>query len=367
MKVESIKELLEKRRDLQFNHEYPNHRFDKILQSDLLSMEDLPMLLSPIEDHQLEAMATRVNRETTLNFGKTVQIFTPLYLGNYCDNQCVYCAFNTTFAVKRKKLTMDQVEAECQWIKETGLDEVLLLTGESRKYTDVAYIAKGCQIAAKHFSSVGIEIYPLEITEYKTLIEAGVTSLTIYQETYDPLKYDELHLAGPKKNYNYRLEAPERGAKAGMNRIQIGALLGLSDPLEDAYKTALHLTYLMKHYPEVEWGLSLPRLKDIENGTHIGNPVSDRLFVQILLAFRLLFPKVSISMSTREASELRAQLLPLGVTKLSAGVSTSVGRLTQEASETKQFEISDHSSVAEVKAMVKGKGYQVIFKNWVTL
>jgi 2-iminoacetate synthase len=346
---------------------YSTQRFDQLLASDLLNLEDLPVLLSKMDSKQLEQLALRANRESQSYHGKTVQLFTPLYLGNYCENQCIYCAFNSQYKVKRKKLSYVEVINECEWVKATGLDEILLLTGESRKHTDVAYISECSRIASKYFNSVGIEIYPLEVHEYKTLIEAGVTSLTLYQETYDESRYDALHLAGPKKDYSYRLGAPERGAIAGMNKIQIGALLGLADPLEDAYKTAMHLTYLMNHYPEVEWGLSLPRLKDIENGSFIGNPVEDRLFVQILLAFRVLFPKVSISISTREDKGFREQLIPLGVTKLSAGVSTSVGRLTKEEAETKQFEISDESSVEEVKAMVSKKGYQVVMKNWVRL
>lgn len=344
---------------------YSDAKFIEVLKKDIINFDDLKVLLSNMDDKQLEQMAVRVNQESINNFGKTIQLFTPLYLGNYCENQCIYCAFNNQYEVKRKKLNFQEVREECVSIKKTDLDEILLLTGESRKLTGVDYIKQCCQIASEYFSSIGVEIYPLEINEYKSLIEAGVTNLTIYQETYDEKRYDELHIAGPKKNYRYRLDAPERGALAGINKIQIGALLGLVDPLDDAIKTAAHLSYLMKHYPEVEWGLSLPRLKDIENGDFIGDSVSDRLFVQILLAFRLLFPKVSISISTRETSEFRESLIPLGVTKMSAGVSTSVGRLNEEEQETQQFEISDKSSVIEVKNMITKKGYQVIFKNWV--
>lgn len=334
------------------------------LQKELLTIDDLAILLSTVASENLEEMARRAHVESNNNFGKTIQLYTPLYLGNYCENQCVYCAFNHTYKVARKKLNYKQVEAECEWIKDTGLDDILLLTGESRKHTGVDYICECSKVASKYFNSIGIEIYPLETFEYSRLIEAGVTGLTIYQETYNEKKYDELHIAGPKKNFRYRLDTPERGAEAGMHMINIGALLGLSNPIEDAYKMGVHLDYLMNRYPEVEWGISLPRLRSIENGSFEGQIVPDTLFVKILLAFRLVFPKISISISTREDGDFRENLIPLGITKLSAGVCTSVGRLNNNQA-TNQFEISDCSSVDTVKEMVKGKGYQVIFKNWV--
>lgn len=346
---------------------YTKNDFDSVISKEIVNVNDLPVLLSEISDEQLEVMAKRANEESVNNFGRVVQLFTPLYLGNYCENQCIYCAFNQNYKVKRKKLSFEEVEKECAFTAETDLDEILLLTGESRKHTGIDYIAKSARIASKFFNGVGVEIYPLDEEEYITLIDAGVNSLTVYQETYDEVRYDALHIAGPKKNFRYRLDAPERGAKAGMNKIQIGALLGLSNPLEDAYKTGIHMAYLLKKYPEVEWALSIPRLKDIENGDFIGTSIEDRQFVQILLALRIAFPKVTISISTRESSEFRANLIPLGVNKLSAGVSTAVGRRNGEDKETKQFEISDTSSVEDVKAMVTDKGYQVVFRNWVKL
>lgn len=354
---------------LKRSESYTLVKFNSVIGKDIINIHDLPTLLQPVNNEQLEQMAQRANDESISHFGRTIQLFTPLYIGNHCENQCIYCAFNKNYKVKRKTLTMDEVRAECATIQETDLDEVLLLTGESRKHTDVDYIGEAAKIAGEYFNSVAIEVYPMEVDEYKTLIDHGVTGLTLYQETYNEARYDALHLAGPKKDFEYRLNGPERGAQAGMNRIQIGALLGLSEPVEDAYKTALHMHYLMKHYPEVEWGLSLPRLKDISNGTFDNEPVDDRLFVQILLALRLCFPKVNISISTRETSDFREKLIPLGVNKLSAGVSTSVGRSNTSGNshsndDTAQFEISDKSTVAEVKEMVTKLGYQVIFRNW---
>ncbi len=338
---------------------------EEVLAKDFLNIQDLEILLSDVSSHQLEGMARRANEESLLNFGRTVSLFTPLYLGNHCENQCIYCAFNQTYKVKRKTMAQDEIHKSCQQISESGLDEVLLLTGESRKHTGLAYIKKAVDIASNYFNGVGIEVYPLEKVEYEALISVGCSSLTIYQETYNRERYDELHLSGPKKDYDYRFGAPSRAAQAGMNKIQIGALLGLSDPIEDAIETANHLSNLMKAYPEVEWGLSLPRLKDIENGDFIGEAVDDRLYVQILLAFRLLFPKVVISVSTRESLSMRRNLLALGINKLSAGVSTAVGG--SDDTDTKQFEISDTSSVDEVKKMLKSEGYQAIFRNWVML
>lgn len=339
--------------------------FDALLAKTHHQPEDLTWLLGPLKPDQLEALARKANRLTQAHFGRTISLFTPLYLANYCDNRCIYCAFNQAYEAKREKLGPEDIDEACRRIKDQGLDEVLLLTGESRKHSGLDYLIEAADLASKHFNSVGIEVYPLETEAYKALHQKGVSSLTIYQETYDPLTYDKLHLKGPKKDFSYRLATPERGALGGLNKINIGALLGLRDPYQDAYMTLCHLWLLLSKYPSVEWGLSLPRIKAIENGTFDHIAVSDQAYVQILIAYRLMFPTSPISVSTRESANLRRHLLPLGVTKLSAGVSTSVGRKDQDQA-TPQFTISDPSSINQVKAMVKEAGYQTIIRNWVT-
>ncbi|MBN4056625.1 MAG: 2-iminoacetate synthase ThiH [Alkaliphilus sp.] len=338
-----------------------------VLGKDYLNLEDFAILLSEKAKICLEEMAKRAHEESVRNFGKTIQLYTPLYLGNHCVNKCIYCAFNSEHSIKRKTLELDEIKAECEKIARSGLQDILLLTGESRKHTGLNYIKQAVKVAKEYFSSVSVEIYPLEELEYKDLIQAGVSGLTIYQETYCESSYKELHLKGPKTNYQHRLNTPERGAKAGMYAINIGVLLGLSNIKNDVYKLAAHLTYLMHVYPGVEWGLSLPRIQKIENAVFESIEITDKQYLQILLAFRLCFPRISINLSTRENSILRNHLLSLGITKMSAGVKTSVGESKKGDGSTAQFEISDTRSVEEISNMITCAGYQIIYKDWVSI
>lgn len=337
---------------------------DRVLNKERLNESDFLILLSPAAEKHLEAMAQRANRLTIQNFGKVVLLFTPLYLADFCMNQCVYCSFNVKNSFCRKKLTMEEVEMEAQEIGKSELKHILILTGESRHHTPVVYIQDCVEVLKKHFASISIEIYPLEVEEYQQLIHAGVDGLTIYQEVYDEKVYDEIHISGPKKNYRYRLDAPERGCQAGMRAVNIGALLGLTDWRKETFFTGLHADYLQDKYLDTEVSISLPRICP-----HIGefqpqSPVTDKNLVQIMLALRLYLPRAGITISTREAAELRDHLLPLGVTKMSAGVSTAVGGHASKEEGSSQFDISDHRSVEEMKNMLYSKGYQPIFKDW---
>ncbi|QUH24658.1 2-iminoacetate synthase ThiH [Serpentinicella alkaliphila] len=328
------------------------------------SIIDYLTLLSPIAGDFLEEMAQRAHTISLQNFGKSVLLYTPLYLSNYCVNLCSYCSFHSRNKIKRKKLNMDEIETEAKEISALGLKHILILTGESRKETPVEYIIEAVEVLKKYFDSISIEVYPLKEDEYARLIEVGVDGLTIYQEVYDEKVYNKVHIAGPKKEYSFRLEAPERACRAKIRGVNIGALLGLNDWRKEAFMTGVHADYLQNKYPEVEVSVSLPRIRP-----HVGmvsnyDVVEDKNLVQIMLATRIFLPRAGITISTRERKELRDNLVGLGVTKMSAGVSTEVGGHSSTEKTESQFDISDTRTVAEMKQMLLSKGYQPILKDW---
>ncbi|WP_027338844.1 2-iminoacetate synthase ThiH [Halonatronum saccharophilum] len=335
----------------------------RVLAKDSLEWEDFLILLSPVATKHLEEMAQRANKETIQNFGRVIFLYAPLYLSDHCVNQCAYCGFNVKNKFKRKKLNIEEIRREGEAIAKKGIKHLLILTGESRKHSPVSYIKEAVEALKDYFSSIDIEIYPLYKGEYEELIEAGVDGLTIYQEVYNEEIYDQVHITGPKKDYRYRLDAPERGAKAGMRRINIGPLFGLDDWRKEAFFSAIHTQYLQKNYLDLELALSLPRLRPHLGSFQPKSIVSDRDLVQIILAYRLFLPRVGISLSTREGENLRDNLLPLGITKLSAESSTAVGGYTQKDS-TDQFAISDGRSLKEIKKLLLEKGYQPILQDW---
>lgn len=325
---------------------------------------DFMALMSPAAAPYLEEMAQKGAKLTVQNFGKTIQLFTPLYLSNFCTNHCVYCGFNCKNQLHRSMLTMEEVDAEGAAIAKTGLKHLLILTGDAPAKAGVDYMAECTKVLRKHFPSVSIEVYSLTEAEYRQLVEAGVDGLTMFQETYDPELYDTLHPKGPKRDFGFRLDAPERGCKAGMRVVNIGALLGLGDWRKDAAFTGMHARYLMDNYPEVDIAVSLPRMRPATGEFQPQTVVSDRELVQFMLALRLYMPRVGITISTRESAEFREHILPLGVTRMSAGVSTAVGGHSEEAEEVGQFEISDGRSVDEMCEALRAHGYQPVFKDW---
>ncbi|GBG56348.1 thiamine biosynthesis protein ThiH [Sporomusaceae bacterium FL31] len=338
----------------------------RIIQKDRLSVFDYLSLLSPVAERHLEAMAQKAHRLTTQHFGKTMLLFTPMYLANYCVNQCLYCGFNVKNKLQRKKLTMDEVAAEAAIVAATGLKHLLILTGESSQQTPVSYIEECIHVLKKYFSCIGIEVYPLSEEEYRQVIAAGADGLTIYQEVYDQETYSELHPAGPKRNYQYRLDAPERACKAGIRTVNIGALLGLNDWRTEAFLSGLHADYLQRKYPEVEVSISPPRMRPHIGGYPPKVIVNDKNLVQYMLAYRLFMPRGGLTVSTRESAELRDRLVKLGVTKMSAGVCTAVGGRADTES-VGQFEISDDRSVREMASMLYANGYQPVYKDWQVL
>ncbi len=337
------------------------------------SVEDFKALLSPAAAPFLEEMAARAKTETGKHFGNTVYLFTPLYIANYCENYCVYCGFNCYNDIVRKKLNSEEIEREMQVIARSGMEEILLLTGESRSMSSVEYIGEACRLAAKYFRNVGLEIYPVNSDEYRYLHECGADYVTVFQETYDADKYETLHLMGHKRVYPYRFEAQERAILGGMRGVGFSALLGLSDFRKDALASALHVYYLQRKYPHVEYSLSCPRLRPIINNDKI-NPldVHERELCQVLCAYRIFLPYVGITVSSRESKHFRDGIVKIAATKVSAGVSTGIGdhESKYEGKEAdgagdEQFEISDGRSFGQMYQDMSGEGLQPVLNDYV--
>lgn len=332
-----------------------------------LSEMDFMVLLSPGAEKNLEEMAQKAHRLTVRNFGRVIYLFTPLYLSNFCTNECSYCGFSIKSKLRRRTLSVDEVEKEGRLIAETGLRHLLILTGESRTKSSVEYIAACVQRLRKYFCSIVIEIYPLETSEYKLLLSAGVDGVTIYQEVYDPITYDRVHIKGPKKNYLFRINAPERACQAGMRAVNIGALIGLFDWRKEVFAAGLHCRYLQDRFPGTEISISFPRLRPAQGRYQPASAVTDKDLVQMITAFRLFLPRVGITLSTREKAVLRDNLIRLGVTRMSAGSCTEVGGRLDGDGHNGQFDISDKRSVREMKEAIHRLGYQPVSKDWLVI
>ena len=326
---------------------------------------DFLTLLSPAGLSCLEMMAQRAHNVTVQFFGRTIQMFIPIYLSNHCSNHCVYCGFHRGNRIARRKLSLDEIESEARAIAATGMRHILLLTGESPAHTPIAYLEEATRLLKRYFASVSVEIFPLEEEGYRSLKNAGADGLTLYQEVYDQNIYRQVHQAGRKRDYRFRLDGPERGARAGLRAVNIGPLLGLGDPRKEVFWAGLHADYLTRKYLQTEIGLSLPRMNPAEGDFVPPIHVDDRMFVQFLLALRCYLPRAGLTLSTRERADFRDHLIPLGITRFSAGSCTGVGGYggTDEAS-VPQFEITDGRSVDQVAAAVVAAGYQPIYKDW---
>ena len=344
------------------------------LDHETCSVEDFKALLSPAAEPFLEEMAQKARMETSKHFGNTVYLFTPLYIANYCENYCVYCGFNCYNHINRMKLTMEQIEHEMKVIADSGMEEILILTGESRAQSDVQYIGEAVKLARKYFRMVGLEIYPVNTDEYKYLHECGADYVTVFQETYDAHKYETLHLFGHKRVWPYRFDAQERALRGGMRGVAFSALLGLSDFRKDALASALHVYYLQRKYPHAEMSLSCPRLRPIINNDKI-NPldVGEKQLCQILCAYRIFLPFVGITVSSRESAEFRNGIVKIAATKISAGVSTGIGdhesKYTGKEDDAvkgdEQFEIDDDRSFETMYKDMSGEGLQPVLNDYV--
>lgn len=339
----------------------------KAIASDELSSRGLLVLLSPEGERSIEALAHRAHELTMLNFGKVIHLYTPMYLSNYCDNECAYCGFKRDNAIERRTLDVNEVMAEADFIHRKGFENILILTGGSRKEAPLKYIKDCVKAVRGKFSSVSIEVYELKKDEYKELIDEGVDGLTVYQEVYDEDTYGKVHLSGPKRDYMFRMDAPERALSAGMRTVSIGALLGLGDWRKEAFFTALHAKYLQDKFPAAEISVSVPRIRPQISCFKPACRVSDKDLVQIITSLRIFLPRVGINLSTREGSFLRDHLLPLGITRMSAGSTTKVGGHTVCAAglASGQFEIFDTRELEEIKKMLSDRGYQPVLKDWV--
>ena len=343
------------------------------LEHDTCSLEDFKALLSPAAAPFLEEMARKAHGETQRHFGNTVYLFTPLYIANYCENYCVYCGFNCYNHIQRMKLTMEQIQHEMEIIAQSGMEEILILTGESRAQSDVAYIGEACKLARKYFRMVGLEIYPVNTEEYRYLHQCGADYVTVFQETYDTDKYEQLHLLGHKRVWPYRFDAQERALRGGMRGVAFSALLGLSDFRKDALATGLHAYLLQRKYPAAEISLSCPRLRPIVNNDKI-NPldVGERELCQVLCAYRLFLPFAGITVSSRESARFRDGIVKIAATKVSAGVSTGIGdheekytgKSTGAQQGDEQFEIADGRSFAQMYHDMDGEGLQPVLNDY---
>ncbi len=378
--------------------EFSPQEVERSIHSDIQDPERLLALLSPVAEELLEPMAQKAHALTLQHFGRTIQLYTPMYLSNFCENECAYCGFNARNKMSRRTLTLGEVEKEAAFIASTGIEHLLILTGDSREKSPPAYIKECLGVLKKYFSSISVEIYALTEEEYADLTRSGIDGLTLYQETYDETVYDRVHKAGPKKDFRFRLDAPERAAKSGMRSVNVGALLGLNDWRKEAFLMGLHARYLQDRYGEVEIGASLPRLRPHAGDFKEITEVSDKNIAQITMALRLFLPRLGIALSTRESASLRENLLPLGITRMSAGSTTRVGghtitspvpipinrsvaeigavlttvdqkkiKVRAEEENAPQFEISDSRDVEEMKAMLVAKGYQPVLKDWMQL
>ena len=343
------------------------------LEHETCSIEDFKALLSPAAEPFLEQMAQRARRETGKHFGNTVYLFTPLYIANYCENYCVYCGFNCYNHINRMKLSMEQIEKELKVIADSGMEEILILTGESRSQSDVHYIGEACKLARKYFRMVGLEIYPVNTDEYRYLHECGADYVTVFQETYDADKYETLHLMGHKRVWPYRFEAQERALMGGMRGVAFSALLGLSDFRKDALASALHVYYLQRKYPYAEMSLSCPRLRPIINNDKI-NPldVHESQLCQVICAYRIFLPFVGITVSSRESASFRDGIVKIAATKVSAGVSTGIGDHESKYSGKEadgeqgdeQFEIDDARSLETMYQDIADEGLQPVLNDY---
>lgn len=334
-------------------------------------LEDFKALIAPAAAPFLEQMAQLSQEKTQKRFGKTIQMYVPLYLSNECQNICTYCAFSLDNKIHRKTLSNTEILQEVMKLKEMNYDHVLLVTGEANKTVGVDYLKNAIRLIRPFFSNISIEVQPLSQEDYETLIAEGVYSVLVYQETYHKEHYKDYHTKGKKSNFNYRLETPDRLGKAGVHKIGLGTLIGLEDWRTDCFFTALHLSYLERNYWQTKYSVSFPRLRPIEVGTdeqshHKGfeTYMSDRELVQLICAYRLLKETLEISISTREEEKFRNNIIKLGITSMSAGSKTNPGGYSIAEQSLEQFEISDERSPQEIANMIEQHGYEPVWKDW---
>jgi 2-iminoacetate synthase len=327
-------------------------------------LADLAALLSPAAGARLEELAHAAHELTIRRFGRTVRLFAPLYLSNECVSVCTYCGFSAGNDIARRTLTVAEVTAEAEELRRRGFRHVLLVSGEHARIVSKDYLVDCVAALAPRLPSISLEVQVWDTSTYRRLVEAGCEGLVVYQEAYDRATYESFHLKGKKRNYDWRLSAPDRGAEAGMRRLGIGALLGLDpDWRSEAIAVAAHARALIRRWWRCEVSISLPRLRPAA-GYEPGNHLGDREFVQLLCALRVVLPDVGLTLSTREPAPLRDRLVALGVTTMSAGSHTEPGGYAGPSEAEPQFEVADNRSPEEVVAVLRGAGYDPVWKDW---
>lgn len=328
------------------------------------TLEDFKALISPAAEKYLEQMAVQSKTLTKKRFGKTIQMYAPMYLSNECNNICTYCGFSLDNKVLRKTLTDTEILQEVEVIKQNGFSHILLVTGEANHTVHVDYFIKAIHLIQSQFANISIEVQPLETAEYERLQKEGVYSVLVYQETYHQEVYKTYHPKGKKSNFQYRLQTPDRVGEAKIHKIGLGVLLGLEDWRTDSFFCALHLDYLQKTYWQSKYSISFPRMRPAEGIIEPNVIVNDKNLVQLICAYRLFNEDVELSLSTRESELFRNNVIPLGITSMSAGSKTNPGGYAVAPTSLEQFEISDERSALEISELIKSHDYQPVWKDW---
>lgn len=329
-----------------------------------LTLEDFKALISPAAGPFLEQMAAKSHQVTQKRFGKTMQLYVPLYLSNECTNSCIYCGFRHENETARVTLNEKQVLKEIEVIKAMGYEHILLVTGEHPKRNGCGYLQKMIQLIKPYFAQISLEVAPLDVEEYKILEKEGLYAVYVYQETYNPERYPIYHPRGKKANMRYRLDTADRLGEAGIRKVGLGCLLGLEDWRTDSFFTALHLNYLEKVWWRAKYSISFPRMRPFAGLYEPNSIVSDHDLLQLICAYRIFNEEVEISLSTREQPKFRDNMVKLGVTAMSAGSKTEPGGYAESNQELEQFKISDDRTSGEVTQMINSKGYEVVWKDW---
>jgi len=343
---------------------YSSEQVSSVLAKPELSINDLPVLISPAASDQLEIMAQRSRKLTLQRFGRTVLMYVPLYVSNYCTNLCVYCGFNAKNKVKRLAMSIDEAVNESMLLHKMGFQHILLVSGEHPDYADVNYLSKLSEKLRDKFSSICVEVQPLSQNDYAKLIKSGVDCVTCYQETYNKNTYKIVHPGGKKSDYNWRINTVERAAKAGIRKIGVSPLYGLDDWRTEALFTGFHSYFLMTHYWQTQVSISFPRLRGAAGGFVPENPLTDKQLAQLICAFRLVLPDVHLVLSTRESADIRDNMLPLGITQMSAASCTSPLGYSNASEAGEQFDVVDKRSAAGVAEAIKKAGYEPVWKDW---
>lgn len=345
-------------------------------------LEDFKALISPAAAPYLETMAMMSNQLTQRRFGKVIQLYIPLYLSNECQNICTYCGFSYENKIRRKTLNAAELLLEIEAIRGMGYDHVLLVSGEANQTVGTDYFIKALEVVRPHFAHISMEVQPLDQVDYEQLIEHGLNTVLVYQETYHREDYKLHHPKGKKSNFDYRLDTPDRLGKAGIHKMGLGTLIGLEDWRTDHFFTALHLQYLEKTYWKTRYSISFPRLRphqgdgaaSTEKSNIKGEPnsgglmpkveMNDRELIQAICAYRLFDEEVELSLSTRESPKFRDHAIRIGITALSAGSKTNPGGYAADTGSLEQFEIHDDRSPAVIAEMIRRAGYEPVWKDW---